>query len=105
MRIKKARSKEEAKAVIRSLNVPSYYLEEEELNFFNQAFIFEYKEGGKIKLEIAFRPILHYSNGLFEVYINDAQRPQKEFNFTSESTFKTAFQQAKNYALQALEKL
>lgn len=105
IRERKARSKEEAKAVLRSLNVPEFDPDESNLNLMNQIFLFEYKEGGKIKLELAYRPKRHYANGVFEVFLNDANSAQKTIKFTDESSFKSTFLEAKNWALQQLERL
>ena len=105
VRERKARSKEEARAVLRSLNVPEYDPDESNFNLLNQVFIFEYSERGKIKLEICYRPKRHYTEGLFEIYLNDASRSSKDIRFKDESSFKQAFVQAKNWAEQQLDKL
>ena len=105
VREKKARSKEEARAVLRSLNIPEFDPDESNANLMNQVFIFEYSERGKIKLEICYRPKWHYQNGLFEIFLNDAQHANKDFRFTDESSFKSAFTQAKAWAERQLDKL
>ena len=91
--------------MLRALNIPEFDPDESNLNMLGQAFLFEYKENGKIKLEIAYRPQRHYRNGVFEIFLNNAQSSNKDFKFSGENAFKTTFQMAKNYALQELEKL
>ena len=105
VRVRKARSKEEAKAVLKSIDIPEFDPDESNLNMLGQALLFEYKENGKIKLEIAYRPQRHYRNGVFEIFLNNAQSSNKDFKFSGENAFKTTFQMAKAWALQQIDKL